>query len=111
MMRALPTTNAVCFLFLSTLAFAYGAPSSLTGDLIDALGGTHLHLQQPNSQTQHSRLHTHINITKYVSLDYILEDPIILGITDSSLIKDMALTQDGSSIISLGYLDLINPDV
>ncbi|PBK76331.1 hypothetical protein ARMSODRAFT_222618 [Armillaria solidipes] len=128
------------FFFLSVLAFACGAPTSLTGDLIDALGGlisnisvtialeslvTNLadlsfNVTNPllvELTLERVVLSAGINTTEYISFDHTFEDPIvvpILGTTDSGAIEDVALTQGGLAtldIVSQGSLDLINLDV
>ncbi|KAK0234081.1 hypothetical protein IW262DRAFT_131794 [Armillaria fumosa] len=128
------------FFFLFVLAFARGAPTSLTGDLIDALGGlvsnisvtialeslvTNLadlsfNVTNPllvELTLERVVLSAGINTTEYISFDHTFEDPVvvpILGTTDSGIIEDVALTQGGLetlNIVSLEYLDLINLDI
>ncbi|KAK0500959.1 hypothetical protein EDD18DRAFT_1348395 [Armillaria luteobubalina] len=126
--------------FLSVFAFARGTPASLTGDLIDALGGlvsnisvtialeslvinlADLSFNVTNPllvelTLERVVLSAGINTTEYISFDHTFEDPVvvpILGTADSGIIDDVALTQGGLetlNIISLEYLDLINLDI
>ncbi|KAK0224636.1 hypothetical protein EDD85DRAFT_959335 [Armillaria nabsnona] len=119
------------FFFLSVLAFAYGVPTSLTGDLIDALGGLVSNISVTISACpfleslvtnladlsfnvtnpllveltlERVALSAGINTTEYISFDHTFKDPIvvpILGTADSGVIEDVALTQGGLNALNI----------
>ncbi|KAK0184670.1 hypothetical protein F5146DRAFT_1006391 [Armillaria mellea] len=120
------------FLFLSILAFTCGAPASLTGDLIDVWAASSpisaWNPSLPTSQISRSTsqrkavtnplliqltfervvLSADINTTEYISFDHTFEDPIVVPILGTA---DSGGGFDTLDIVSLEYLDLINPDV
>ncbi|KAK0461588.1 hypothetical protein IW261DRAFT_1428325 [Armillaria novae-zelandiae] len=104
--------------FLSVVAFAHGVPTSLTGDLIGALGslvsniGVTIALESVVANLadlsfnvanpllveltlERVVLFAGINTTEYIYFNHTFEDPIvvpIVGTAESGIIEDVVLT-------------------